>query len=466
MDVEWFLLAFVWLYAPGLFVLVSVLLVGAFFWRRNQILSRLLFWLWLPQIVIFGLVWCIQLRNDTGTFESTAPMFATAGMASLLVFWLLSRWTTKLPVALCLAWLTFATTFAGINPVNLISGTMEMYQDQQVDTLLSRTDWQNCAPAEQADDPELIMRALTLSAEMPQLSPDVWRCLTKKVASPFGELVCGDYAEDTPFYIAIRMRNTAAVRALSETFRGDTPRARENRCIVTRNNPIINLIYLGDGTNESDREISDILLQVMPELLTEEVLHNVILYGNSRAVRYAIAHRQPETRNYQLAARVKTGPVDTLLATLKQHPNLLQISLPVYKTLWSFIVDQANVATLRRVLDSGLVAPAFYLDRDGNNEVLERAIYRVNSWIEDKTPLVLVMRDILDRKIPWTKQQVLHGINASSDTVLEAFLEAGFSCQQLLAMNESETQNSYIKAAIAGNINRVCARQNQQEQVE
>ncbi|VUS27535.1 hypothetical protein [Klebsiella spallanzanii] len=99
MDIAWYLFAFVWLYTPWIFVLVSILLVGMFFWRHNPMVSCLFFCQWLPQIIVFGIVYAVWLQGDTGAFESVTPSFSTSGLVSMLAFWWLSRRMTKTPAA-------------------------------------------------------------------------------------------------------------------------------------------------------------------------------------------------------------------------------------------------------------------------------------------------------------------------------------------------------------------------------
>lgn len=110
---------------------------------------------------------------------------------------------------------------------------------------------------------------------------------------------------------------------------GNSPKAKNNRDIVRRANPLIEVYKYSHGSKKqrnSGLEISKQLMAIMPELLTDAVWRAVLNVYDADAARWFWRKQPPENRLYRLKAMALIPQTDALLAEIRHTPEVLNIS--------------------------------------------------------------------------------------------------------------------------------------------
>jgi hypothetical protein len=220
---------------------------------------------------------------------------------------------------------------------------------------------------------------------------------------------------------------------------GDSEQAARNREALMKDNPLSNNVYFSTIPTTEQKQryfaMATVLLRHMPSLLNDEVYRRILKEGDAELTQFLWDHRQPMKRMYQLQARALSGDV-TIADDIAATPAILKAETDSdYRDpLWKYLVEYAPRPVIQSILDKDVVQWTDFDDRDGNNTVLEEAIDRARGYSNgDPQVLTLVMRDILERKAPYSNNQLAHGFYTEDkgSQVVSALHAGGISCTEL-----------------------------------
>lgn len=241
------------------------------------------------------------------------------------------------------------------------------------------------------------------------------------------------------FSTAVEHYNLNAVRVFTEKLNGDNKQEISNRDFLYANNPLNQPFYFSLTPTEEQKKqymgTARIILDKMPELLSDEVYYRIIPKANAELIQFLWNYHPPENPVYRIQAEALLGMVtvaDKIAATpdiLKEKP-----AADYSDSLWEYLVEYAPRVVIQSILEKNVVQWADYKDKEGNNPVLEEAIGRARKYTgDDPQVLTLVMRDILAHGAVWSPSQLAHGFytEAEGSHVVSSLRSAGITCAQL-----------------------------------
>lgn len=271
-----------------------------------------------------------------------------------------------------------------------------------------------------------------INSNMPEAT---FRELLAKGADPFQM-----YAfKGSIFSVAVEHYNLNAVRVFTEKLNGDNKQEISNRDFLRANNPLDQPFYFSLMPTEEQKKqymgTARIILDKMPELLSDEVYYRIIPKANAELIQFLWDYHPPENSVYRIQAEALLGMV-TVADKIAATPGILneKPAADFSDSLWEYLVEYAPRAVIQSILERNVVQWADYKDKDGNNPVLEEAIDRARKDTgDDPQVLTLVMRDILAHGAVWSPSQLAHGFytEAAGSHVVSSLYSAGITCTQL-----------------------------------
>ncbi|NMP25660.1 hypothetical protein GW590_02040 [Rahnella sp. SAP-1] len=241
------------------------------------------------------------------------------------------------------------------------------------------------------------------------------------------------------FSTAVKHHNLNAVRVFTEKLDDDNKQGKSNRDFLRAKNPLDQPFYFSSRPTEEEKkqymDTAKIILNKMPELLSDKAYYRIIPKANAELIQFLWDYHPPENPVYRIQAEALLGMVtvaDKIAATpsiLKEKP-----AADFADSLWEYLVQYAPRAVIQSILERNVVQWADYKDKEGNNPVLEQAIYRAGKYAgDDPQVLTLVMRDILAQGAVWSPSQLAHGFytEAEGSHVVSSLHSAGITCTQL-----------------------------------
>ncbi|MBJ9228291.1 hypothetical protein GHT39_21775 [Citrobacter braakii] len=416
-------------YVLGLAILVLVCV------SINHLRSRsLLKWLLLPQGVALLALWGVFAFYDESLGSQFLYIVSSAMLGSFLVFWLLYKKEN----------IIISSTGGHLVGIVLFYVLMNMLEPQLFADLhrgreihqLYKLDLTSNSFNTQLKDPDFRQKMLSYAAREPEMPETTFRILITNGADPFtGE----SYNLSSPLSQAVKSENMTALKVFGESLSGDSEQAARNREALMKDNPLSNNVYFSaiPTTEQKQRyfAMATVLLHHMPSLLNDEVYRRILKEGDAELTQFLWNHRQPIKRMYQLQARALSGDV-TIADDIAATPAILKAETDSdYRDqLLKYLVEYAPRQVIQAILDKDVVQWTDFDDRDGNNTVLEEAIGRARDYSNgDPQVLTLVMRDILERKAPYSDNQLAHGFYTEDkgSQVVSALHAGGISCTEL-----------------------------------
>lgn len=241
------------------------------------------------------------------------------------------------------------------------------------------------------------------------------------------------------FSTAVKYHNLNAVRVFTEKLDGDDKQAKSNRDFLHENNPLDQPFYFSATPTEEQKKqymaTAKIILDKMPELLSDEVYYRIIPKANTDLIRFLWGYHPPKKPVYRIQAEALLGMV-TVADKIAAAPDILKEkpAADYSHSLWEYLVQYAPRAVIQSILERNVVQWADYKDKEGNNPVLEEAIDRAKKYTgDDPQVLTLIMRDILVHGATWSSSQLAHGFYTEEEGshVVSSLYSAGITCTQL-----------------------------------
>ncbi len=428
---------------PWLYSYVStLLLILAFFYRRCR---QILLWVMLPQwAVVGGLLFALDYFDLLGgawlALILAVPVYLCVGVfpAIVLGFWMKRTW----PV-----WLLCHLLFLGSTQVvipDLWRGFIPAWQEKSRIALLEQTKRGDLSELQDISDRDALEKLLSQAAKDPSTPEKTLRFLTRRVASPFkfsnpelAEECCG---LEAPFFAAFSHGNQTAVQIFSEALKGDSAQAKENRAIVREQNP---LRFIPGGRFPEIVEkrrlafvgVSDILLRVMPELLTEEAYLEALQEWDKNILASYWQRRAPTTPLYRAYGLFRLEQYDAFIALVTQDPQLLERSLISNNSLLKILFEYADASLIQRILNASIIPwePILAGSGEAFRQLLLRTVHGPNSLPPEV--LVTALQQIQKQKAPLPESQIVNAITGKDNPVLvNAYHRAGLTCDALFAM--------------------------------
>ncbi|MDM3317576.1 hypothetical protein OGV94_04700 [Citrobacter sp. Ce006] len=412
-------------------IAILVLICSSF---KNLTSRHILLWLVLPQCVALLSLWGVFTFYGDELNSRIFLIVSPAILAGILAFWLLYKGKTLLGSSVGGHLVAIAIFFVCQNQLE-----PQLYVDfqrardiNQLYTLHQASD----SFKNQLSDPAFRQKMLSYSAYEQDMPESTFRILIASGANPFDNAV---YPYVSPLTQAVNSQNKTALKVFSELLSGDSEQAARNREALMEDNPLSNNVYFSaiPTTEQKQRyfAMATVLLRHMPSLLNDEVYRRILKEGDAELTQFLWNHRQPIKRMYQLQARALSGDV-TIADDIAATPAILKAETDSdYRDqLLKYLVEYAPRPVIQAILDKDVVQWTDFDDRDGNNKVLEEAIDRARGYSNgDPQVLTLVIRDILERKAPYSDNQLAHGFYTEDkgSQVVSALHAGGISCTEL-----------------------------------
>lgn len=394
----------------------------------------LLLWLVLPQILVILIVWWGL------TFYGISPTFDMFLMASLAMLGgiggcsLLFRALRPVTGGVLLGhFFALALFFVAI-------GTFKPSWYAELQTARDMHQLRNIAQSSEAfnrrlEDPMFRQEMLVKAADNTDMPETTFRALLARGANPFQT-----YAfNGSIFSTAVKHHNLNALRVFSEQLDGDDEQAKNNRAFLRKDNPLDQHFYFSVTPTEEQQQrykaIVKIILDKMPELLSNEVYARVLSQANAELIQFLWGYHPPEKPVYRIQAEALLGML-IVADKITADPGILKEKPAAdYSTsLWEYLVQYAPRPVIQSILERNVVQWMDYKDKKGNNPVLKEAIGRAKKYTgDDPQVLTIVMRDILAHHASWSPSQLAHGFytEEAGSHVVSALHKAGITCTQL-----------------------------------
>lgn len=414
----------------------------------NNLISRnILRWLVVPQCLALLVLWGIFAFYSESLTSRVFLLFSPAMLGSLLAFWLLYKEEN----------IIVSSTGGHLVGIVLFYVFMNMLEPQLFADLqrarethqLYKLDQTSNSFKNQLKDPYFRQKMLSYSAYKQDMPESTFRILIASGANPFDN---AGYPYVSPLTQAVNSQNKTALKVFSELLSGDSEQAARNREALMKDNPLSDNVYFSSIPTAEQKQryfaMATVLLRQMPSLLNDEVYRRILKEGDAELTQFLWNHRQPIKRMYQLQARALSGDV-TIADDIAATPAILKAETDsdYHDQLWKYLVQYAPRPVIQAILYKGIVQWTDFDDRDGNNTVLEEAIDRAKGYSNgDPQVLTLVMRDILERKAPYSDNQLAHGFYTEDkgSQVVSALHEGGISCTELRDALRQYIGESYV----------------------
>ncbi len=338
-----------WGYAAA----VVLLLILTFFKKRSR---QILLWVLLPQwafvVLLLLTLQYTQLLSQTGTVWMLMLLLPILSWAGLLPALLLGTWLRKPWPAWLLCHIVFIGVLCPVMP-ELWRAISHQWQQQNIAQLLRQVQAGDLRQLESIHDNSTLEQTLVQAVKAPGISEKNLRDLTARVASPFRFSREDGYFVNAPFFAAFESGNITAVRIFSEQLTGDSPQAQANRTIVRRQNPLEYLPtprFKPEGFRQTFFEMADILLRVMPDLLTDEAYSGAIQLQDKETLAFFWQRREAQNPLYRAYYFLLQGQTKALLAQIKLTPQVLGQSVYPNKNLLASLFIDADGETLRALV--------------------------------------------------------------------------------------------------------------------
>lgn len=291
-------------------------------------------------------------------------------------------------------------------------------------------------------------KLLKLAAADPATPVKVLQYLTDQVNSPYEvTLAAGEFSYsngDTPFYIAFQANNINAVRIFSEQLIGSEYRAQHHREILIEDNPLVPKTY-NFQYSQNERTalfaLTNLIYPIIPELITDAVHQNIINSRDNEVIAFFWNKKPPEDRLLMLKELAAMNKKEQLVKELMLTPDYLLPDEPLWQSLVSYIFTTSSSETVEAILNTGMINWSLYIDnKSANNDIIIDFQHRRdfnNPAIHHNFGLLL--QTLVKQNIELSDRQLLH--ITADDQGLETVLAAGFTCERMHRMMETELEN-------------------------
>jgi len=416
------------------FILGGVILCLLLRAIRHSASRILLIWLVLPQsIAACCLGWGLNFYRISNSLSIILPSVSIAMLAGIamgiLLLGVLKPVTAGLIGGHLISLALFVVIINGFSPH--LYAELQMGRDMHQ---LRYIDKSSKAFNQRLADGEFRQEMLVKAVDRRDMPLATYRGLLARGASPFQRYAL----KGSIFSMAAQRHNINALQVFSEQLADDNPQAESHRAFLRQDNPLDQHFYFSvtpaAEENQHYKAIVKIILNRMPELLSDRVYARILSTANAELIQFLWQYHPPEKRIYRLQAEALLGK-STLAANITAAPDILKDRPAAHSadTLWEYIVQYAPREAIQSVLKENVVQWTDYQDTKGNNRVLERAIDRAEGSHGDPQILTLVMRDILAHSRAWSPSQLAHGYYAAQpgSPMVRALYNAGITCAQL-----------------------------------
>lgn len=412
-------------------IAILVLICTSF---RNFTSRKILLWLVLPQCVALLSLWGAFAFHGGELPSETLTVISPAIVGGILTTWVLCR-KVNIIASLAVGHLIGVAIFFMF--MNMLEPQLfsDLQRDREIHQLYS-LERASDSFKNQLSDPDFRQKMLFYSTYKRDMPESTFRILIARGANPFEN---EGYPNGSPLTQAISSQNMTALEVFSELLSGDSEQAARNRAALIEDNPLSENVYFSPIPTTEQKQryfaVAAVLLRHMPSLLNDEVYRRILKEGDAELTQFLWERQRPIKRMYQLQSKALLGDVsvaDDIAAT----PDILKAKTDsdYHDPLWQYLVEYAPRPVIQAILDKDVVQWADFEDRDGNNTALEEAISRAKGYSHaDPQVLTLVMRDILDRKAPYSDNQLAHAFytEPKGSQVVSALHAAGISCTEL-----------------------------------
>ncbi|HFG9585594.1 TPA: hypothetical protein ACGHHK_003272 [Salmonella enterica subsp. enterica serovar Victoria] len=289
----------------------------------------------------------------------------------------------------------------------------------------------------------MLEQTLVQAVKAPGISEKNLRDLTARVASPFRFSREDGYFVNAPFFAAFESGNITAVRIFSEQLTGDSPQAQANRTIVRRQNPLEYLPtprFKPEGFRQTFFEMADILLRVMPDLLTDEAYSGAIQLQDKETLAFFWQRREAQNPLYRAYYFLLQGQTKALLAQIKLTPQVLGQSVYPNKNLLASLFIDADGETLRALVKGQMLnwqhIPQDKLT-DGWNFLISRTLHTASK--EDALPpdiLAGILQSMQQQHTALSEALIVASLDYQDErhSLMTAYRMAWLDCNKLNAM--------------------------------
>ncbi|EOF5502346.1 hypothetical protein ACK1TF_000179 [Salmonella enterica] len=448
-----------WGYAAA----VASLLILMFSKKRSR---QILLWVLLPQwafvVLLLLTLQYTQLLSQTGTVWMLMLLLPILSWAGLLPALLLGTWLRKPWPAWLLCHIVFIGVLCPVMP-ELWRGISYQWQQQNIAQLLKQAQSGDLSSLERIHDSAILKRILIQAAKEPGTTEKTLRYLTAHITSPFIPSLEGTGLSSAPFFAAFTSGNTMAVRIFSEQLTGGSPQAQENRAIVRQQNPL-NYLPRPRFNPEEVRlafpAMVDILLQVMPDLLTDEVYPDAIQNQDKEILAFFWQRREAQNPLYRAYYFLWQGQTNALLTQIKQTPQVLGQSVDSDRNLLASLLIAADTETLRSLM-SEVTLDWRQISQDklvrGWNTLIFRTL-QMPSEEEVLQPDILaqMLQSLQKQNMALPEAIIVTNLNdwGATQSLMAAYQMAGLNCSKLNAMidkvyppEEPQRKNAHTKLA-------------------
>ncbi|EAS2333062.1 hypothetical protein DFT06_17870 [Salmonella enterica] len=448
-----------WGYAAA----VASLLILMFSKKRSR---QILLWVLLPQWAVVVLLLLTlqytQLLSQTGTVWMLMLLLPILSWAGLLPALLLGTWLRKPWPAWLLCHIVFIGVLCPVMP-ELWRAISHQWQQQNIAQLLRQVQAGDLDQLESIHDNSMLEQTPVQAVKAPGISEKNLRALTARVASPFSVSREDGYFVNAPFFAAFESGNITAVRIFSEQLTGDSQQAQANRTIVRQQNPLEYLPtphFKPEGFRQTFFEMADVLLRVMPDLLTDEAYSGAIQLQDKETLAFFWQRREAQNPLYRAYYFLLQGQTKALLAQIKLTPQVLGQSVYPNKNLLASLFSDADGETLRALVKGQMLnwqhIPQDKLT-DGWNFLISRTLHTASK--EDALPpdiLAGILQSMQQQHTALPEALIVASLDYQDEihSLMTAYRMAWLDCNKLNAMidkvyppEDTRRTNARIKLA-------------------
>ncbi|HHS2250774.1 TPA: hypothetical protein ACTD17_003440 [Salmonella enterica subsp. enterica] len=369
-------------------------------------------------------------------------MFSKKRSRQILLWVLLPQWAFVVLLLLTLQYTQFIGVLCPVMP-ELWRAISHQWQQQNIAQLLRQVQAGDLSQLESIHDNSMLEQTLVQAVKAPGISEKNLRDLTARVASPFRFSREDGYFVNAPFFAAFESGNITAVRIFSEQLTGDSPQAQANRTIVRRQNPLEYLPtprFKPEGFRQTFFEMADILLRVMPDLLTDEAYSGAIQLQDKETLAFFWQRREAQNPLYRAYYFLLQGQTKALLAQIKLTPQVLGQSVYPNKNLLASLFIDADGETLRALVKGQMLnwqhIPQDKLT-DGWNFLISRTLHTASK--EDALPpdiLAGILQSMQQQHTALSEALIVASLDYQDErhSLMTAYRMAWLDCNKLNAM--------------------------------
>lgn len=295
------------------------------------------------------------------------------------------------------------------------------------------------------DDPAVLEEMLDIVASRPGMfSETVIRKLTNRVASPF--YFSSDKAakvnDKAPFFRAFESFNVAAIRVFCVSLTEPSPQAEKNRQHLRQDKTLLARTLKGKGDRASRRSdfitMSKMVLDIEPGMLNEDTWSAALNIENQDVIAFLWSYRAPESRENYILALAMQGKKEELAKGVRQTPLVLEQKTGPHSMLLSDLIYLVDPDVMQALVDTGVINWKHFDDDRGENRALDSAFDRAVREYGNRPPqpqiLQIIVRGMVAQKAIPGEQTTRYLSLDEKGELSDALIDAGFSCQQQIAM--------------------------------